>query len=82
MICITSYHPLEKVTERSLRGTDQKEAWEENGLISLWEEQGRWSSQRGEFGDKFDTVKEERKETEAFILEAERILSSFYSTFQ
>lgn len=82
MIRITTYHPLERVTDWSLVETDQKDDWEENGLINFWEEQGRLSSQRGEFGDKFYTVKEVDKETEAFNLEAERILSSFYSTFQ
>lgn len=60
---------------------DQKEDWEENGLISLWEEQGRWSSQRGEFSDKFDTVKVVCKETEAFNLEAERFCHHFMLHF-
>lgn len=41
-------------------------------------DQGR----RGEFSDKFYTVKEVGKETEVLNLEAEGVLSSFYSTLQ
>lgn len=54
----------------------------ERRLGRKWPDQGRWSSQRGEFSDKFYTVKEVGKETEVLNLEAEGVLSSFYSTLQ
>lgn len=77
VICITSYHPLERVLEWSLVGTDQKEDWEENGLIKAGGQAREENSVTS-----FYTVKEVGKETEVLNLEAEGVLSSFYSTLQ
>lgn len=72
----------ENVIEWDLVGTDQKQNWEENNMIRLWDKQGRWPGQRGEISNKLYTVKEVGKETEALNLEADRVLTTFYSPFQ